>query len=110
MKVKAINSVKLAVTIGCIKGVRVYIETDIVKNDLPLLLSHKSMKTAGMLLDFKNDSYRILSRCIKLQSMMSGHFSLPLRNMLLEVERPVNVVLHCEALKKCSRVEKRKEG
>ena len=38
-----------------VKSVRVYIEAD-SKNDLPLLLSHKSIKTAGMLLDLKNDS------------------------------------------------------
>ena len=44
VEVKAINSVKFPVTIGCVKGVRAYIEADIVKNDLPLLLSHKSMK------------------------------------------------------------------
>ena len=43
------------------------------------------MKTAGMLLDFKNDSCRILGRYIKLQSTMSGHYSLPLTNMNLEV-------------------------
>ena len=95
-------------TIGDVKGVRAYIEADTVKNNLPLLLSDKTMKTAGMLLDFKNDSCQILGRYIKLQSMMSGHYSLPLTNILLEVERQVNVVLHCEALKNVR--ESRKEG
>ena len=47
MEVKAINSVKFQVTIGGVKCVRVYIKADIIKNDLPLLLSYKSMKTAG---------------------------------------------------------------
>ena len=67
------------------------------------------MKTAGMLLDFKKDSCRILGRNIKLQSTTSRHYSLPLTNMVWEVERLTKVVLHCEALKKCSRVEKRKK-
>ena len=53
MEIKVTNSVKFPVTIGGVKCLGVYIEADIVKNDLPLLLSHKSMKTAGMLLDFK---------------------------------------------------------
>ena len=86
VEVKAINSVKFPVTTGVIKGVRAYIEANIVKNDLPLLLSHKYIKTAGMLLDLKNDSYWILGRYIKLQSMASRHYSLAFTNMLLEVE------------------------
>ena len=44
------------------------------------------MKTAGMLLDFKNDSCRIIGKYIKLQSMASEHYSLSLTNILLEVE------------------------
>ena len=67
-----------------------------MKNYLPLLLSHKSMRTAGMLLDFVNDSCWILGWYIKLQSMMSGHYSLPLTNILLEAERSASVVLHSD--------------
>ena len=78
MEVKPINSVKFPVTIRDVKGVRAYIEADIVKNNLPLLLSHKYLKTAGMLLDIKNDSCGILGTHIKLQSMSSGYYSLPL--------------------------------
>ena len=105
MEVKAIRSVKFPV-----KGVRAYIEANIVKNDLPLLLSHESMKTVGMLLDLKNDSCQILGRYIKLQSMTSEHYSLPLTNMSLEVQRPANVVLHCKDLKKILRVEERRKA
>ena len=60
VEVKAINSVKFQVTIVGFKCITAYIEANIVKNDLPLLLSHKSMKTAGMQLNFKNDCCRIL--------------------------------------------------
>ena len=56
------------------------------------------MKTVGMLLDFKNDCCWILGRYIELQSTTSGHYSFPLTNMLLEVERQMNVMLHCKAL------------
>ena len=57
------------------------------------------MKTDGMLLDFKNGVSQILGRYIKLQHTTSGHYSLPLTNILLEVERLANVVLYCETLK-----------
>ena len=59
MEVKAIKLVKFLVTIGGAKHVRAYIQADRVENDLPLLLSHKSIKTAGI---FKNDSCQILGR------------------------------------------------
>ena len=58
------------------------------------------MKTAGMLLDFKNESCWILGRYIKLPiKLLLDIIVFPLTNMLLEVERPVNVELHCETLK-----------
>ena len=41
---------------------------------------------------------------------MYGHYSLLLTNMFLEDERLADVVVHCEALKKCSRVKKRKKA
>ena len=62
-----------------------------------------------MLLDFKNYSSRIFGRYIKLQSTMSGHYSLPLTNTSLEVKKLANIVLHCEALKMFKNREK-KEG
>ena len=67
VEVKAIKSVNFPVTIGSVQSLKVCIEADIVKNDLPLLLSHKSMRTAGM-----NDSCQILGRSMNLQSTMSG--------------------------------------
>ena len=67
------------------------------------------MRIAGMVLDFKNDSGWILGKYIKLQNMTSEHNSLLLTNMLLEVERPVNVGLHDEALKMFESGEKKEE-
>ena len=64
------------------------------------------MKTAGMLLNFKNDSCQILGRYVKSQRTTSGHYSLPLTNMLLGAEKSPKIELHCEALEKCSRMEK----
>ena len=67
------------------------------------------MKTAGMLLDLKNDSNWILGRYMKLQSTMSRHYSLPLTNLLLEVEKLANVVLLCQALKMFKIGEKKED-
>lgn len=110
VEVRAIKTVKFPVTIGSIRGIRGYIEADIVKNDVPLLLSHKSMKTAGILLNFKNDSCCIFGRHIKLQTTTSRHYSLPLTNILLEIKNAPSIVLHCETLKGCCRVEKRRKA
>lgn len=60
-------------TIGDVSDVRAYIKNDIVKNDLPLLLSHKSLKTAGMLMDLKNDCCQIFGKSLKLRITFFEH-------------------------------------
>ena len=67
------------------------------------------MKAAGILLNFKNDSNRILSWYIKLQRTISGHYSLSLTKMLLWAEKSPKILLYCEPLEKCSRIEKRRK-
>ena len=68
------------------------------------------MNTPGMLMSFKNDNCWILGRYIKLQKATSGHYSLPLTNKFLGAEKLPKIVLHCEALGKCSRMEKRRSN
>ena len=72
VKIKAIKADKFPVTFGGVKGLRANIEADIFKNDSPLQLSHStpqlshnSLKIAGMLLGFKNDSSQILYKIAK---------------------------------------------
>ena len=107
VEVKAIKAVKFPVTLGSIKGVRAYIEADIIKNHLLSLLSHKSMKTDGMVLNFENDSCQILCSYIKLQRTTAGLYSLPMTNTVLGAEISPKMVLHYKALEKCSQMEKR---
>ena len=64
--VKAIKTAKFPVTLGDVKDVRANIEAVIVKNDSPLQLNHKSMKTQEILLNFQNDYCRILGIYIKI--------------------------------------------
>ena len=89
-----LQSPTLLLLIGVVKGVRAYIEADIVKNDLSLLLNHKSIKTAGMLLDFKNDSCWIFGRYVKLLCMMPGHYSLP-RSTKIHTNRHIHPKGQC---------------
>ena len=100
-----VKAVKFPVTSVSIKGVRAYIEADIIKNDLPLLISHKQRKTAGMLLNFKSDSCQILGRYLQSQRTISGHHTLPLRKMLLRAEKSRKIILNCEVLEKCSELK-----
>ncbi|MEL6943457.1 MAG: hypothetical protein AAFO82_12375 [Bacteroidota bacterium] len=74
----AVKSVK-RITIPCVIGnLRGTITTDVVNTNIPLLLSKKSMKRAGMVLDFANDSLRIRESVVNLNCTSSGHYILPL--------------------------------
>ena len=73
--VKSRKKLTLPCMIGGVKG---KVVTDVVQCDIPLLLSKKSMKSVGMILNFKEDTVKIGSRTIKLHSTTSGHYALPL--------------------------------
>ena len=56
-----------------------FIEADVVKNELPLLLSRQSMKRAEMIINFSNDTVNVGGKdIIKLTCTTSGHYCLPL--------------------------------
>ena len=72
---------KRRVTIPCwMGGEQGVVSTDVVDCNIPLLLSRKSMKLAGMILDFPNDKVTVgkKKRDIKLKTTKSGHYALPL--------------------------------
>ena len=52
--------------------------TDVVDCNIPLLLSRKSMKATGMILNFKKDEVSVGGRAIKLKITKSGHLALPI--------------------------------
>ena len=67
------------VVIPCyIDNKRSTIETDIVKCDIPLLMSHKSMKKGKMIIDFGSDTLTIGKANVDLKKTESGHYLLPL--------------------------------
>ena len=56
----------------------VFIKTDIVDTDLPLLLSKQSMKEAGTKLDFHSDTVNMFGEDIPLRFTSSGHYCIPI--------------------------------
>ena len=92
-----------------IGNTKVSIEANVVENEVPLLLSRKSMKVAGCNLDFKNDTVEMLNgQVIKLISSKAGHYCIPLTKFLIHSDVKTAIVLHSTALEDLS-VEQKKQ-
>ena len=63
------------------------ITTDIVNNDIPLLLSKEAMKKANMKLDLVNDKAEIFGEEVTLQNTSSGHYCVPLKDIQVPIEQ-----------------------
>ena len=57
----------------------VMLNTDIVPSDIPLLLSRKSMKRAGMTVDFKNDQAIEFGKQMQLMITKPRYYTIPIR-------------------------------
>ena len=77
VRVQAKQTAKIPAYIG---DKRVFIVTDVVEKDLPLLLSKAFMKRAKVILDMDNDTLTLkpTGDIINLQTTHSGHYILPL--------------------------------
>ena len=53
------------------------LKTDVVKSEIPLLLSKESMKAAESKIDFVNDTINISGKDIHLHFTTSGHYAIP---------------------------------
>ncbi|KAL5011741.1 hypothetical protein ScPMuIL_010292 [Solemya velum] len=69
-----IYSFKRAIIPATIGETPCNIDTEIVKADIPLLLSKNSLKKAGTVLDLKNDQAVMFEQPIMLQLTSSGHY------------------------------------
>ena len=68
------------VIIPCVIGNRsIKIATDVIDEDIPLLLSKKSLKKGRSQIDFSNDKINILGQEVPLEISWSGHYLLPIR-------------------------------
>ena len=74
-KVESHTLVKIPAFVG---DKQVFILTDIINKDIPLLLSKSFMKKSNMILDFNNDTAQAMGQTIRLNSTSSGHYTIPL--------------------------------
>ena len=51
--------------------------TEVIENDIPLLLSKDTMKKANTYIDFANDKIAILNKEVPLQFTITGHYYIP---------------------------------
>ena len=79
-------------------GKRVKIISQVVEDQIPLLISKQSMKNASMILNFKDDTVQAFGFKQKILFTETGHCSIPLSNMNVHQEICMcstdNIVLH----------------
>ena len=72
---------------------RIMLRTDVVKADVPLLLSISTMASLGMVIDLGNDVVKVFGKSAQLNRTSSGHLSLPISNPSQNIERAFVVSL-----------------
>ena len=77
-----------------IAGKEVFIRTDVVDSDIPLLLSRRAMKIAGVKMDLESDTAMIFGKDVALNMTTSGHYCIPIdRAEKIPVEEVFSVKL-----------------
>ena len=69
-----------------VAGKETFINTDMVKSDIPLLLSKRSMKRAGAKLNLQDDTAEIFGVKVTLNETSSGHYCIPIDKEKTTVE------------------------
>ena len=91
---------------------KLFIETNVVDSEIPLLLSKAAMKKAGSKLDFCHDTVTMLGENVKLSFTESGHYCIPTPNKKQLISQngkdQVKIVLHVSDLSSKGTEEKRK--
>ena len=87
------------------------LKIDVVKSEIPLLLSKESMTVAESKIDFVNDRIKIFGKGIYLHFTTSGHFTIPLnktninlKTSSLEDSNFVEVLLTIDNIEEKSKV------
>ena len=86
---------------------KAFIEANIVANEIPLLMSRSSMKKAQMIINFDDDTAQILGNQVKLNCTSTGHYCIPLTELLLSDKdlSQSTVVLHSTTIRNATRKE-----
>ena len=85
---QSIKTVNIRIVIG---SKRMLLEVDVVKNNIPLLISKGTMSKLGMKIDFTRHGAEVNGQVIKLQCDSSGHYCVPLTTLARE---NCNAVFH----------------
>ena len=107
---KTVYAEKKAIIPVVVAGLKAKVETEIVREKIPLLLSKSSLKRAEMVIDMKNDKATIFNRPVELQLSSSGHYCInicPTQTSETTEQVLVNV-LDCTLprSKRCKKVKK----
>ena len=89
---KVVNSFMRATIPAQIGSTNCKIETEIVKADIPLLLSKSSLKKAGTILDLKNDKATMFDKPVELEFTSSGHYCVNITKSKPELSSLDNVL------------------
>ena len=95
--VRATHSVTFPAFIG---DQSVFISSDVVESDIPLLLSKRALQRAKAELNFKDDTVTMLGRTHDLVNTSSGHYAIPLNKSRALVEQPddrAKIILECKS-------------
>ena len=93
-----------------IAGKRVIIETDVVKSEIPLLLSKNSMKKANTRIDFANDKVNIFGKDIDLQFTSSGHDAVTLSDSCKDLEADIEETQVTEVLLTINNIDRKSKN
>ena len=74
---KSLHKVKIPASIG---NQDIFIESDVVHNDIPMLLSKSVVKKANTSIDFQSHTATMLGQKQQVIITTSGHYAIPLGN------------------------------
>ena len=107
---KICHSIKRITIPVVIAGQNVLLTTEVIENDIPLLLSKDTMKKANTYIDFANDKI-ILNKKVPVKFTTSGHYCIPMGKIVDDNHDKVlksESILFCDDVNELSNVEKEK--
>ena len=105
---KICHSIKRITIPVVIAGQNVLLTTEVIENDIPLLLSKDTMKKANTYIDFANDKI-ILNKKVPVKFTTSGHYCIPMGKIVDDNHDKVlksELILFCDDVNELSNVEK----
>ena len=105
---KICHSIKRITIPVVIAGQNVLLTTEVIENDIPLLLSKDTMKKANTYIDFANDKI-ILNKKVPVKFTTSGHYCIPMGKIVDDNHDKVlksESILFCDDVNELSNVEK----